>query len=340
MTSGNLRGIFRKFDEDLGRYALTQSDAFYMQQIPKYVFELTLVIIGISCGVFFFLSDSFSRSIGVLTLILASTIRILPSLLRLQGSILYLKASFGESSELFSTLEVIESEKVKQENRTNRNRLVNAPYVLPEVIFENVSFRFSDSDRLVLKDLSFRVNSGEIFLLEGKSGSGKTTIGDLLLNLLDPTDGQIKYRLSNSHKLIMSYMPQDTILFNGSLRENIALGIEPELINEDRVLELMHLLHLFDFSPEGSNTVFGVHGLTISGGQRQRIGVARALYNSPNLLVFDEPTTALDNETEKIVIEALNIYNKQATTVIISHQGAFAGIANQKLTLTDLKNYD
>jgi len=135
-------------------------------------------------------------------------------------------------------------------------------------------------------------------------------------------------------------MPQDTILFNGSLRENIALGIEPELIDENRVIELMHLLQLFDFSPNGPNTVFGIQGLIVSGGQRQRIGVARALYNSPNLLVFDEPTTALDDETEKVVIETLRFYSKQATIVIISHQGAFAGIANQKLTIADLKNND
>ena len=340
MTSNEFKGILRKFDENFNRYTQTHSESFYMQQIPKYVFELTLVAIGILCGVFFFIGDSFGRSIGILTLILASTLRILPSLLRLQGAILYLKASFGESLELFSILRSIHFENLRKRDTTKIMISVNSANSLPQVNFENVSFQYSDSKDYVVKDLSFKIHSGDIFSLEGKSGSGKTTVVDLILNLLEPTEGRISYEISDANKLAIGYMPQETILLNGTLRENIALGIEPERVNEKRIIELMHILNLFDLSLDGPDMLLGNEGLNISGGQKQRIGVARALYSSPNLLVFDEPTTALDKETEGIVFEAIVKHSKQATTIIVSHQGTFSKISNRKLKIVDFTCYE
>jgi ABC-type bacteriocin/lantibiotic exporter with double-glycine peptidase domain len=340
LVSKNYEGIFKKFDNEVKQFTYTQSNGAYIQQVPKYVLELTVVFIGIFSGFYFFINDSFGRSLAVLTLIVAPSLRILPSLLRLQGAILYIKASMGESSEFFLVIESFQFEKSRIGHEISRRKRVAAVYKLPQVNFHKVSFKYDDSTNYIIRNLSFQANAGEVLLLEGKSGSGKTTIGDLVLNLLTPTDGEIYYQLSDELELTMSYMPQDTVLFNGSLRENIALGIESEHVNDDRINELIIQLELNQFAPHGAETILGIRGLNISGGQKQRIGLARALYSFPNLLVLDEPTTALDRGTEMLVINAIKKQSESATIIIISHQESLKKIASTILKVPRLGDDD
>ena len=173
----------------------------------------------------------------------------------------------------------------------------------------------------------------------GPTGSGKTTIIDIILSLLEPqkgtlkVDGEIiKEQNSRSWQASIGYVPQNIFLIDDSIAANIAFGKNIKDINQDVVEKVSKIANLHDFIinelPKKYQTVIGEHGVRLSGGQRQRIGIARALYNQPKVLILDEATSALDNQTEEKVMEAISNLSKNITIVLIAHR------------LTTLKNCD
>jgi ATP-binding cassette subfamily C protein len=192
-----------------------------------------------------------------------------------------------------------------------------------------VTYRYPDAQVPAVEDLKFQVAPGQQVALIGPSGSGKSTIADLLLGLLNPSqgrvliDGQSPEEVSKRNPGILGYVPQSPGMVRGSIAANIALGVAPEDIAPDRLTEAVnkaHLAELVESLPNGLDTDIGKRRNEFSGGQIQRIGLARALYSRPKLLVLDEATSALDAKSEDIINSALDQMRGDVTVVLIAHR--------------------
>jgi ABC-type multidrug transport system fused ATPase/permease subunit len=197
-----------------------------------------------------------------------------------------------------------------------------------DIVFEHVAFGY-DKDNPVLRDVSFAVKPGQIIGVVGGTGSGKSTIVSLIPRFYDPTAGRVlidgvdvrDYQLHPMRKQI-GFVLQETVLFHGTIRDNIAYG-HPGISTEDEVIAAAKLANADEFiarMPLGYDTVVGERGDTLSGGQRQRIGIARAVIRNNPILILDEPTAALDTESERLVIEGLERLMKGRTVITIAHR--------------------
>lgn len=193
----------------------------------------------------------------------------------------------------------------------------------------HISFHYPDSDKNIFEDAHMIVPKGKSVGIIGASGAGKSTIVDILLGLLHTQEGTITcdgvdiFKNYESWLAQIGYIPQSIYLVDESIRDNIAFGIDADRIDEKRIWEVLEEAQLKEFVeelPQGLDTTIGDRGVRLSGGQRQRIGIARALYNDPEILVFDEATSALDNDTEAAVMEAINSFHGRKTMVIIAHR--------------------
>ena len=192
-----------------------------------------------------------------------------------------------------------------------------------------VTYTYPNRDEPVLKDVTLRIRHGESVGIIGVTGAGKTTLIDLMLGLLKPDTGSVCYGALDIYEDYaewqrhIGYIPQNIYLVDDTIRNNVALGVEAERIDDAavwRALESAQLAAFVRGLKDGLDTVIGERGVRISGGQRQRIGIARALYNDPEILFFDEATSALDNETEAAVMDAINTLGSSKTMVIVAHR--------------------
>ncbi|NLG03768.1 MAG: ABC transporter ATP-binding protein [Clostridia bacterium] len=194
---------------------------------------------------------------------------------------------------------------------------------------KDLCYHYPNTDRDVLKHVSFSIPLGSSVGLIGQSGAGKSTMADIILGILTPTSGTVTYGSMNVHEHPLkwsdklAYIPQAIYLADDTIRANVAFGIDEDQIDEDKVwnaLEEAQLSHFVKELPDGLDTMTGERGVRLSGGQRQRIGIARALYNNPEILVLDEATSALDSETELAVMEAIDRLQGRKTLIIIAHR--------------------
>ncbi len=197
-----------------------------------------------------------------------------------------------------------------------------------KIEYQNVSFHYDDNDELVLDNISFEVKKGEIVAFVGSSGAGKSTLIDLLPRFYDPTDGKIlldgvdvkKIKIKDLRDL-MGIVSQETVLFNDTIRKNIAYGLHD--LELEKVKEAAIAANAHDFImefPKGYDTIIGERGTKLSGGQRQRISIARALLVNPPIMILDEATSSLDNESEALVQEAIEHLMTTRTTLVIAHR--------------------
>jgi ABC-type multidrug transport system fused ATPase/permease subunit len=199
----------------------------------------------------------------------------------------------------------------------------------PDVQLTNVSLQYPGKSNKAVNDVTLKIKAGGVTALVGPSGAGKTSIVDLMLGIIEPDKGEVT--ISGLPPLIaiktwpgaIGYMPQDIVISNGTVRENVMLGYSPDLKHQARVEKALELAHLIDFVRElqlGLDQELGERGSRISGGQRQRLGIARALFTSPKLLVLDEATSALDGETEANISKSIQNMGKGVTVVVIAHR--------------------
>jgi len=207
------------------------------------------------------------------------------------------------------------------------------PVILPfkrNIVFDEVSFRYSSDEKNVLEHLNLNIQKGSRTGFIGKTGSGKSTALDLIMGLLHPSSGSLlidgvalTHANRRSWQMRLAHVPQVIYLADASIAENIAFGIEPRLIDHDRVREAARKAHIADHIEslrEQYSTMVGEFGVRLSGGQRQRIGIARALYKKADVVVFDEATSALDDGTEGLVMDAINDLDADLTIIIVAHR--------------------
>ena len=196
--------------------------------------------------------------------------------------------------------------------------------------FSKVSFSYGSQKNPVLSSINMAIEKGKCIGVKGESGAGKSTLVNLILGLVEPTEGEIlvdSVKLNSSNLLQwqakIGYVPQDIYLLDDTLKRNIAFGLNDQEVNKDRVLSVLKLAQLealLNHSPSGEEFTVGENGSKLSGGQKQRIGIARALYHDPEVLILDEATSALDPETEKQVLSSLKPMLGNKTILIIAHR--------------------
>lgn len=202
------------------------------------------------------------------------------------------------------------------------------PDISGEFDFANVKFKYNNTDKNVLNGLNLHVKQGETIALVGESGAGKSTILNLVIGFNFATEGELTvdgYHLEDidlrSYRKHLAVVPQTSILFSGTIRDNITYGVDDYSEEElQRVVDAANLRDLVNTLPKGLETVVGEHGGKLSGGQRQRVSIARALMRNPKVIVLDEATSALDSISEKLIQEALDNLTKDRTTFIVAHR--------------------
>ena len=201
--------------------------------------------------------------------------------------------------------------------------------VKDKIELKDISYSYPNTEILIFDHADLTIPVGSSVGIVGASGAGKSTVVDILLGLLkarsghiyaDGTDVMKHYRawLKN-----VGYIPQMIFMLDGTIRENVAFGVHKKDIREDRIWEVLKEAQLDEFVkslPEGLDTEIGERGIRLSGGQRQRIGIARALYEDPEVLILDEATSALDNDTEAAIMDSINRLHGRKTLVIIAHR--------------------
>jgi ATP-binding cassette subfamily C protein len=218
------------------------------------------------------------------------------------------------------------------------------PMLQATLACEDVSFRYEDAPAPALDHISFTITRGQSIGIVGPTGAGKSTLVDLLLGLLAPTsgrvliDGQPLDGRERAWQRQIGYVPQDVYLLDDSLRRNIAFGIPDSAIDEQRLANAVSLARLDEVVaglPNEMETVVGENGVRLSGGQRQRVAIARALYHDPQVLVFDEATAALDNQTEREVTDAIANVHGLRTVIAIAHRLSTVKGCDQLIYLRD-----
>jgi ABC-type multidrug transport system fused ATPase/permease subunit len=208
-----------------------------------------------------------------------------------------------------------------------------------EILLKNINYNYPNSSRTTLKHINLTIPVKTTLGIIGTTGSGKTTLVDIILGLLDAQKGTLEVdgKIINKHNLrswqrSIGYVPQHIFIADDTITSNIAFGLNPNEINQVMIEKAAKIANLHNFVidelPKKYQTIVGERGIRLSGGQRQRIGIARALYHNPNVLIFDEATSSLDNETEKAVMDAVNKLSDDATIILIAHR------------LTTVKNCD
>ena len=198
------------------------------------------------------------------------------------------------------------------------------------VKLENINFSYSERNSEALQNVSMQIKKGSFVAIVGRTGSGKTTLVDLLLGLLEPDSGELsvdEIQINQSNAPMwrrqVGYVPQQIFLADDTLSANIALGISEQLVDQEKVeraAQIAQVNEFIDQLPQGFATFLGERGVRLSGGQRQRVGLARAIYSSPSVLILDEATSSLDSITERAVMSAVHHLKGEMTTIVVAHR--------------------
>lgn len=329
------RGLYvERIRQLVRRGTLAQADGAFIAQVPKYVFEAALIVGAVLLAGALFASYSVTQAVATMVLFLAAGSRVLPSILRLQSAVVTIRSSSGSSMETFGLAQrVRKSQPISPDDRSARELregiAKDRESFVPELVFTDISFRYPGANNWALQDISFNVSPGRSVAVAGSTGAGKSTLADILLGILQPTSGSVLiggYPPARAIKTWpggIAYVPQHVSLIEGSVRENVALGLPREATTDEEVWEALERAHLGQFLREhrdGLNTFVGERGVKLSGGQRQRLGIARALLSRPRLLVMDEATSSLDAQTENLVGQVLLDLHGYVTLVVIAHR--------------------
>jgi ABC-type multidrug transport system fused ATPase/permease subunit len=333
--------------------AKVQSDQFILNQIGKYVFEIGLIIGAGLLVLLMSLTKDLTAGIAIITVFLAASSRVFPSLLRMQAGLSNIRGAQGTASVTLGLLRDLDAaEKVYSPPTIppalaaefNRSVHEGFPGFEGTVSVSLVSLGYPGASELALDSVSLNISSSQSVALVGSTGAGKSTLADVILGVLLPDSGSVLISGVQPFESVqqwpgaMAYVPQDVAVLTGSVRENVALGIPSEFIDDSLVWGALERAHLADFlrsSRDGIETLVGENGVQLSGGQRQRLGIARALYSRPRLLVLDEATSALDAETERLVTETLDSLAGEVTLIIIAHRLATVRHCDQVIYLAD-----
>jgi ATP-binding cassette subfamily C protein len=301
----------------------------YLNGMPRYIVEAALLV-GVAAFILVqALTGDIVSSAATIGVFLSGGFRLTAAMLPLQAALLSIKGYLPVASKaheiLLDRANEIESPKLTTKKKL---ALIGSRSIPLRVEFKKVSFAYSGGSGLAVSNLSLVIEPGQQVAFIGSSGAGKSTIADLMCGVLYASSGEISVKsqeppLGAQLRECVSYVPQKPGLVSGSVAQNVALGLEPQDIDEGQVLKALAHAHLREevlALPEGINTDLGKYQDGLSGGQIQRLGLARALYSEPGLLVMDEATSALDAKSEAEIAKALDQMRGKVTVVLIAHR--------------------
>jgi len=309
------------------RLANVAAERAFMPNISKYVIEVVVVLgcLGIA-GLQFSISTA-SHAVAVLSVFLAASTRIAPAVLRLQQGALSIRGYIGTAGPTLDLIEELRTLKPIESSNDEVDTVHEG--FLANIELKEVSVTYPGSKQAAVNKVSLSIHQGNIVAIVGPSGAGKTTLIDLLMGVLTPENGEVRISGKSSLDAIstwpgsIGYVPQDVMISNGTIRENVALGFPSKVATDDLVWEALRIAQLDDFVrnlPEKLDSKVGDRGTKISGGQRQRLGIARAMFTKPLLLVLDEATSSLDGETEANISGAIQMMKGNVTVMMIAHR--------------------
>lgn len=306
-------------------YSTTTAKIEILPFISKYVIESVIIVGSMLVAFLELLLYDANKAITMLAIFLAAGSRVAPSILRAQQSLLLIRTGLAKSTSTLELLTSLELRDVSTSLDSSLSQKISNFKASVEI--SNLSFSYSNSSTKIIKNFSVTIPPGSKIAIIGASGAGKSTLIDLLLGLLEPESGSIKVSGYDPRQAIsiypgaIAYVPQEIYLHEGTIRENVALGFEPEAIDDElvwRSLQTAQASSFVSLLPGGLNELIGENGNNFSGGERQRLAIARALYTNPKLLLLDEATSALDEATQSLISNALKTFKKSETTLIIS----------------------
>lgn len=320
--------FMNKFKKSENRYAKTRQQYLFAGAMPERLIEM-VCIVGIVIVVlirYFYITDT-ADFIASLSVFAVAAFRILPSISRMSGNLnglIFLRpaldVAYNNIIEARAHTELIKCQISKVDELENLE-------FKTKVEVKHIAWHYKNGKSNILNNCSLVIERGQSIGIIGESGTGKSTLSDILLGLYVPqkgtvtVDGYVISEIPKSWSRMIGYVPQTVFLMDDTVRANIAFG--EEKIDDTCVwnaLERASLKKFIESLPDGLDTIVGEHGIKFSGGQRQRMAIARALYNQPDILILDEATSALDSETEAAVMEAIESLQGKMTMIIIAHR--------------------
>ncbi|MDJ0596105.1 MAG: ABC transporter ATP-binding protein [Pleurocapsa sp. MO_226.B13] len=315
------------------------STAFGFSIMPRFLIEAVMLISTISViSYFLFVGNDINELQSVLGVYALASIRFLPALSQAIGGVNSVRNNSYTIDQIYLDLRELKREskhKIRQELLIHEDKKSNYSKSTKKLSFqehlslENISYQYPNQLDYAIKDLSLTIKKGDSIAFIGKSGAGKTTLVDIILGLLIPQQGDIKvdgrsiYDELRAWQNLVGYIPQSIFLADDTVKRNIAFGVPDELVDIDRLykaIEAAQLSEVVNDLPNAVDTRVGERGILLSGGQRQRVGIARALYHEREILILDEATAALDNETENLVTNSINALTGKKTLITIAHR--------------------
>lgn len=318
----------KEYEEAYERQRISEIKNDYIENIPEKLIEFVCIatLIGVIC-VRICLGIDMSSFIPKLAVFALAAFRLLPSVSRMtryMNGIVYNNVFLTGAYDNLSAIDKKAFECAYLEKKAKDNIRFR-----DSIRFEEVYWNYRNSTKTILSGLSLEIKCGEAVGIIGASGAGKSTLMDILLGLLKPERGRILvdnrniFEVPDEWSSMVAYVPQSVFLLDDTIRKNVAFGFNSHDIDEKRIWEVLREAQLDEFVrslPEGLDAQVGERGIKFSGGQRQRVAIARALYRNPDIIVLDEATSALDNETEKAVMEAIELLHGQKTLIIVAHR--------------------
>jgi len=334
------------YSREIGKVRSKLADAVagnaFLPYISKYVIETAVVLGALMMGFIQFFFQDAENAVATIAVFLAAGTRIAPAVLRVQQGLIQIKGGLGLANP---TLDLIESlSSIDPAEEASDQLITEHPGFDPEIKVESICLTYPEGTRAALLNVSLEIPAGALVAIVGPSGAGKTSLVDTLLGILHPDKGEISISGLSPLECIsrwpgaISYVPQEVVVINGSIAENVSLGYPSKPSEFQQVLKALEIANLADFVaalPDGIHSQVGEYGAKLSGGQRQRLGIARAMFTNPKLLVLDEATSSLDAETESIVSSAIQSLKGSVTVILIAHRLSTAREANQVLYLSN-----
>ena len=311
-------------------FAKGQGSIVALSQIPRYFMEL----IAFSSIIIFILylirshNGSLSTVVPVLSVYALAGVKLLPAFQQVYASISTIQGNLSAFDSIREDFKNSQNEELLiEEKKSNYEKFK----IEKTILLKDIIFSYPGKSNSTLNELNIEIPVNKTVGIVGSSGSGKSTIIDIILGLINPDkgeiviDGEFKINKDNIHFMQdkIGFVPQSIFLSDASIKENIAFGESISEIDESKIEKSLILANLDEFIttlPDGLDTQVGQNGMQLSGGQRQRIGIARALYRESEILIFDEATSSLDNVTEALVMDAINNFAKTKTIIIVAHR--------------------
>ncbi|TXE16474.1 ABC transporter ATP-binding protein [Psychroflexus gondwanensis] len=334
-------GILNRFNSDFEKLSNESRDKnVNLAKVEAFFFPLMIFLIGFS-NLFVIYFGGMQYINGEI-----ESVGVIVEFLLYVNMLTWPVASVGWITSMVQRAEASQeriNEFLSESPNIKNNSPESSEYILGDIEFKNVSFTYEDTNIVALKNISFKVKKGETLAIMGKTGSGKSTILELIGRLYDVNKGEIlidgksieRYNLDELRKQL-GYVPQDAFLFSSSLRDNIKFG-KVDATEEDIVDAAKNAAvhdNIIEFS-KGYDTILGERGITLSGGQKQRVSIARAIIKDPRIVLFDDCLSAVDTETEEEIFSKLNKISNDKTSIVVSHRASSAKNADHIIILDE-----